>query len=61
LWENGTRIILPLLPGHESGEAVALNEHNQIVGWSGHEEAVPHEMEASVFKGRIVLWTLKRG
>jgi probable HAF family extracellular repeat protein len=61
LWENGTRFSLPLLPGRETGQAVALNERNQIVGWSGDEEAVPNEMELTVYKGRIVLWTLKRG
>jgi uncharacterized membrane protein len=61
LWENGTTIVLPLLPGHASGEAVALNERNQIVGWSGSEEPVPGEMELTYFKGRIVLWTLTRG
>jgi len=61
LWDKGTRINLPRLPGRESGQAVALNERNQIVGWSGNEEAVANEMELTVYKGRIVLWTLKRG
>jgi len=59
LWDNSKKISLPVLPALYGGEAVSLNERNHIVGWSGNEEAVPNEMELTVYKGRIVLWTLK--
>lgn len=59
LWESGKTTILPLLPGHKYGSAVALNERNQIVGWSGnYYERSKYKDEVS--RGRLVLWTLKR-
>jgi uncharacterized membrane protein len=57
LWEKGKRIKLPLLPGHKFGEALALNERNEIVGYSG--PSVSADVEA-IRRGRIVLWTFKR-
>ena len=32
LWENGSMTVLPLLPGHTQGEALAINNSGQIVG-----------------------------
>ena len=52
---NGSCTMLPLLPGHDLGRPEALNERNQIVGYSGTGPAAP----SPLVKGRIVLWTYK--
>ena len=57
LWENGVRTSLPLLPGHKYGSALDLNERDLIVGWSGN---VYLGEKDEVYRGRLVLWTLRR-
>jgi hypothetical protein len=49
LWQNGKLTRLPELPGHLGGAAVAINEHNQIVGWC----------TTKTFKKHAVIWTLQ--
>lgn len=57
LWEDEKQIKLPLLRGHRYGMALALNERNQIVGWSGNYDY--EAKEEDVYKGHLVLWTLR--
>lgn len=57
LWEGGTRTLLPLRSGDKYGSALGLNARNQIVGWSGNSFLGDKD---EVYKGRLVLWTLKR-
>jgi len=58
LWGSGITTNLPLLPGHKYGDAVDLNDRDQIVGWSGNSYLGEKD---EVVRGRLVLWTLKRG
>ena len=51
LWQGGRLTRLPLLPGAKGSAALAINEHDQIVGWSNGTEYGSH----------AVLWTLKPG
>jgi probable HAF family extracellular repeat protein len=50
VWQNGTMIALPTL-GPGGSMPTAINERNQIVGWSAPKGGELH----------AVLWTLKRG
>ena len=55
IWENGKATRLPLLPGGEDGETLALNEHNQIVGSSCTFQS--SDPKHSWYDCRYVLWT----
>jgi probable HAF family extracellular repeat protein len=59
LWQGGRVTRLPLLPGTRYGGAVALNERDQIVGWSGNIDKGESQGGLYAFTGRVVLWTLK--
>jgi probable HAF family extracellular repeat protein len=52
LWRRGNLTDLGTLPGRRNSSPAAINEQDQIVGWSG---ADPYS------GGHAVLWTLKRG
>src|SRR5262249_10566021 len=41
LWNRGNIIPLPTLPGASSTWAVSLNDHNQVIGWSGADGLQP--------------------
>lgn len=57
LWEKGVMTDLGKLPGYPFSDAVAINEHNQIVGWSSRTAYPDPEVPT---RTHAVLWTLKR-
>jgi probable HAF family extracellular repeat protein len=51
LWQNGTMHDLGTLPGGGASGAMAINNHNQIIGWATTKTG----------QQRAVLWTLRSG
>ena len=60
LWQGRKVIRLPLLPGTRYGGAIALNERDQIVGWSETSTRGVSGRPVCVHRPRR-RWTLKRG